>query len=102
MIVIAASLPINPENRDAAIEASVKMARATREEPGCIEYAFHQDLEDPNRFHVFEKWESGEALEAHFKTPHMAAFQAVAGDFIKGPADAKRYEIASEGPVFPE
>lgn len=102
MLVIAASLPIKPEQRDAAIAAAVKMAQATREEPGCLAYAFYQDLEDPNRFHVFEKWESAAALEAHFKTPHMADFQAVAGNFLAGGADAKRYEVASEGPVFPE
>lgn len=102
MLVIAASLPIKAERLEKVIEAAITMARATREEAGCIEYGFYQDLEDPNRIHVFEKWESGEALSAHFATPHMATFQAAIGDAIAGAVSARRYEVASEGPVLPE
>ncbi len=102
MLVIAASLPIKAERLQQVIDAAITMSRATREEAGCIEYGFYQDLEDPNRLHVFEKWESGEALSAHFAMPHMATFQAVIGDAIDGPVAARRYEVASEGPVMPE
>ena len=102
MLIIAATIPVKPAALPAAIEAAIVMARATRTEPGCIEYGFYQDLEDPSRIHVFEKWENGDALAAHFQTPHMAEFSGMIGEFVDGAVSARRYEIASEGPVFPE
>jgi quinol monooxygenase YgiN len=49
---------------------------ATRAEPGCLHYSFAADLVDPDIMRITEKWENPEALEAHFKSPHMAAFNA--------------------------
>jgi len=102
MLIIAATLPVKSAALPAAIDAAIAMARATRTEAGCIEYGFYQDLEDPTCIHVFEKWENGEALAAHFETAHMAEFSSKIGEFIDGAVNARRYEIASEGPVFPE
>ena len=48
---------------------------ATRAEAGCIGYAYAVDLLDPCVMRVAERWESWEALEAHFKAPHMAAWR---------------------------
>ena len=35
---------------------------------------------DPQIMRVLEKWESWEALEAHFKEPHMNAWRAALAD----------------------
>ena len=44
---------------------------ATRGEPGCLGYAYSEDLVEPGLFRVAELWASRAALSAHFETPHM-------------------------------
>ena len=95
MIVVAGTVAIKPENRDEAVRSAIKMADATKPEAGCITYDFWTDLRDGNLFHVFEEWESQEALEAHFATTHMAEFLSALPSFVASGADIKRYEVNS-------
>jgi quinol monooxygenase YgiN len=75
------------------------MMEATRREPGCISYAFSADLAHAGRFRIFEEWESQDALDLHFASSHMAAFQGrVAGLGVKG-MSIKKYEVAAVGPL---
>ena len=95
MLVIAGHIRIDPANRAAAVAAVSEVMAATREESGCISYTFSADLADEGLFHLFEEWESQEALDAHFKQPHMAKFQGAFGSFgVKG-VKIQRYEVGS-------
>ena len=99
MLVIGGRIQIDAASRDAAIAAATEVMRETRKEKGCISYTYSTDLEDDSVFHIFEEWESQDALDAHFKAPHMATFQgAIAGFGVKG-MDIKRYEISKAGPL---
>ena len=49
---------------------------ATREEPGCVHYAYAVDLLDPDRLRVSEQWEDQASVDAHMAAPHMAEFRA--------------------------
>jgi len=99
MIVIAGEIEIDAAQRDAAVAAAIQMMEATRREAGCISYTFSADLVEPGRFRIFEEWESPEALQSHFATPHMAAFQkAVASLGVRRMA-IQRYEVSSVGPL---
>ena len=75
MIVVQGDFTIKPGKRDEAIAAMTKVAKATQQEAGCIRYNFYADLEDPNRFIVYEEWESQAHLDAHLASdnppPHM-------------------------------
>ena len=95
MIIVAGTIPIRADKREEAIEAALWMAEQTNQEEGCISYAFFADLKDPNLFHIFEEWESGEALAAHFEAPHMAEFRQRIPNFVAGPGKRKRYEVSS-------
>lgn len=75
MIVIEGTVRVPPERVEAARPAMETMIRASRAEPGCIDYAYSVDLLDPGLVRVTERWESREALKAHFATPHMAAWR---------------------------
>ena len=59
--------------------AAAKMVAETLKEPGCIRYAYAQDLLDPCVMHVSEAWADEEALKAHFATPHMAEWREAVG-----------------------
>ena len=76
MIVIEGTVRVPPDRIEAARPAMEKMIRASRAEAGCIDYAYSIDLLDPGLVRVTERWESREALKAHFATPHMAEWRA--------------------------
>ncbi len=99
MLVISARVRIDPAKREVAIEAAKKMMAATLEEPGCSEYAFSADFDDPGLFRIFEEWEGEEALAAHFQAPHMAEFQAALAGFGVTEMDAHKYAVSEKGPI---
>lgn len=84
---------------DKAREAIVKMMEASNAEDGCIMYAFSQDLADPCLIRITEKWESQEALTAHFGAPHMAEFMGAMGSAKVVSMDTKLYDASGERPV---
>jgi quinol monooxygenase YgiN len=96
MLVINGTIEFDPAYADTAHAAAVAMQKATRSEDGCHAYAFSACLEDPGRMYIAEKWESQEAVDAHFATEHMAEFgKAIAGIGVKQ-VQVTKYEIASE------
>jgi quinol monooxygenase YgiN len=61
-------------------------------EAGCIEYVPVVDAgpkspwqaeHGPDTFVVVEKWETREALEAHARAPHMAAYAAKTKELVE-------------------
>ena len=99
MLVIAGTISIDPEKREAAIAAALAMMSETQKEEGCISYTFSADLSQAGDFRIFEEWASQEALDAHMKSPHMAKFQGEMGGFGVRGMKLQRYEIASVGPL---
>ena len=99
MIVIAGHVAIDPANLDKALPAAKQMMTETLKEEGCGAYVFSQDLSQPGCFRIFEEWESQEALDAHFKSPHMASFQKAMGGMGVKEMVVHKYEIASKGPL---
>ena len=100
MLVIAGTIRIDPGKRDEAAKAALAIMKETLEEAGNLAYAFSFDVEDEGLLHIFEKWESQEALDFHFGSPHMAEFQATAGSLGVKEMKLEKYEIASVGSVF--
>jgi quinol monooxygenase YgiN len=101
VLVIHASVLVDPAKTDAAVAAAKEMMVESRKEPGCHAYTFTRDLSEPGRFHIIEEWESDEALAVHFKAPHMAKFQqAVAGLGVKD-MKAEKFVVSSKGPLRP-
>ncbi|MHA7772126.1 putative quinol monooxygenase [Roseibium sp. M-1] len=48
----------------------------TRQEPGCHMFDIRQNLEEPGRFTLWERWTDKAALAAHFEMPHTKAYLA--------------------------
>ena len=99
MLVIAGRFRLDPAKRAQAVAAARDLMRETRREPGCVSYTFTSDLEDEAVFHIFEEWESPEALAAHFATPHMARFQKVVPSLGPTETRVQRYEVSSVAPL---
>jgi len=97
MLIVAGTLEIEPEYRDALFEALAPMVEATRAEPGCQAYAFSMDPDDPSLVHLFERWDDQASLDAHFASEHMAAWQAKAADLPFRGRDIAKYLISGIG-----
>jgi quinol monooxygenase YgiN len=53
---------------------------ATRQEDGCILYAFGEDLLEPGLIRIVERWRDWPSLDAHGKAPHMAVWRQAITD----------------------
>jgi quinol monooxygenase YgiN len=62
MIIVAGALTVDPEGRDAYLEACVSVVEAARREAGCLDFALSADLLEPGRINVYERWDSDEDL----------------------------------------
>ncbi len=72
MIIVVAALEFETqEARDRAVEITADVQLATRvEEAGCQDYCFAPDPSVPTRIKVYELWDDGDSLAAHFKHPN--------------------------------
>jgi quinol monooxygenase YgiN len=95
MIVVGGRVRADPEKRAELIEIGERVAVASRQESGCINYALHQDTEDENAFVFVEEWESETALREHFATPHIAQFMAAIPQVILAEPDVQFHTVAS-------
>jgi quinol monooxygenase YgiN len=75
MIIVVAQLRFADQaDRDRAVELSAPVQKATRdEEAGCHAYCFAADPCEPTAIQVYELWQDGPSLAAHFKHPNYEA-----------------------------
>lgn len=64
-ILVSAYYRVHPDDRQIFIDAVVPEMAAASKMPGCIYYAFAQDLSDSNTFHLVEGWADEAAYERH-------------------------------------
>ncbi len=95
MIVVIGRVKTNPEKRADLIRVGTTVARASRQELGCISYRVYEDVEIENEFVFVEEWKSREALFSHFATPHIATFMRDIFDAVVEPPDVKFHTIES-------
>jgi quinol monooxygenase YgiN len=84
-IVVAAIVTVRPEVRDEGLAALTTGIEATHGEEGCLAYALHEDVEQPARFVIVEKWASADALAQHAETSHLKAMFAAVGPLLAEP-----------------
>lgn len=77
MILVTGHFRLAPENVERARPHMRAMLEATRREPGCLLYAFGEDVLDRGVIRIVERWSDWKALEAHGRTPHMDDWRAV-------------------------
>ena len=92
MQIVSGIIEVHGDDIDKAMAAASAMAQATREEDGCITYAFYQDIENPGRFRVYEEWDDLDCLKAHGKSPHIATYRQKLGEIGAFGRDIKMFE----------
>ncbi|RRI07884.1 antibiotic biosynthesis monooxygenase [Mesorhizobium tamadayense] len=96
MLLIIGTIRLPPERVAAARPAMERMISASRAESGCREYSYAQDVLDPGLIHVSEAWSDRAALDAHFKSAHIAEWRASWAELGIGDRNLTLYE-AGEG-----
>ena len=77
--------------RDEVEAAYAELMRASLSEPGCLLYDLVVSEENPNVWHMFEKWESKSAWDEHMQTEHVAKIQLLEPQLIVAPTKLNFY-----------
>ena len=84
-LYVIAEIVSKPDKADALRALLVPFAAKSRKEPGCFEYTLMEVEAEPGRFLTFERWTGHPALDAHLKTPTIAALVPKLGDILAKP-----------------
>lgn len=93
MIVTCVYVHVKPDVVDQFIEATTANHRESVKEPGNLRFDLLQEDGDPNRFMIYEAYESAEAAAAHKNTAHYLAWRDAVQDFMAEPRKGVRYSI---------
>lgn len=98
-IIVAGTVRVPPENLERFRPHMLAMLAASRAEDGCIEYSYAADVAEPGLVRIYEVWRDQACLDAHFQTPHMAAWRSQWPEFGVSDRRLSLYETASERPL---
>jgi len=99
MHALSGYLEFPEDQRELTLDALRDVCVRSRQDPGCVDYWWAEDVEIPNRFRFFECWESLEAFEAHQAQPYETAFMTEHVSRITG-YDAHILDIPGRRPVL--
>jgi quinol monooxygenase YgiN len=72
-VTVIATFEARPGKETELKKALMDLEKPTHKEAGCINYDLHISQESPAKFLFYENWTSKELLDAHLKSPHIAA-----------------------------
>ncbi len=98
MVIVGGSFEIKPDERDEFLAGRLDSMRASRSEPGCLEYTMSADPIDPGRIVLFERWADQASLDAHLAA--MGSAPPPSGPTV-APTSATItiYDVAGERPL---
>jgi quinol monooxygenase YgiN len=93
MIVVVGRVVTDAARRQELESIGQALARASRAEEGCLSYRLYEDTENENEFVFVEEWDSQQALERHFATPHIAEFMRAVPSAVVAAPEVKFHTI---------
>lgn len=93
---VSAELVAKPESADELRKLFVSFAANSRKEPGCLHYALLELQGSPGHFVTYEIWTDRAALDAHMKTPQMAAVGPQLATMLAAPFTQKFLDLISQ------
>ena len=98
-VIVAGWMDFAPGDRDEALRAFSTVVAKSREEPGCIDYAFTPDPDVPGRVRVFEHWTSDAALTEHLALPHVADLRDALAGLTRTGREMTHHTVAVSRPM---
>ena len=89
IVTILIRTQLLPDSVEQGKQDLLDLARDTRRvEPDCLAIELAQDLDDPTKITMIEKWSSRDAYEGtHMQSPHMKSFIEQSSKYLAGPPD---------------
>jgi quinol monooxygenase YgiN len=84
-VSVFASFRPRTEHTDALRSLLIWMVERTRAEPGCERYDLYEEREAAGALHLFERYRSPEALEAHRASDHYIEYRRQVADLLEEP-----------------
>ena len=97
MIAVCVHVHVKPEHRDDFVRASLENARNSIREPGNLRFDVVQQMDDPDRFVLYEVYRDEAGMAAHKETAHYAAWRDAVAPWMAEP----RRGVKHQG-LFPE
>ncbi len=94
MIVVCGAITAKSDTIAEMTRISLEHVHRSRTEPGCISHDVSIDAENPLRLIFFERWESAEALKAHFAVKASRVFWKRLQELAAEPGAMHIYEAA--------
>lgn len=95
-IVLFARLKVKKDAVKKARRAAMAIVVDSRAESGCLNYDFHQAVDDATIFLWHETWANQAALDAHFGTPYFAELGEQLKDLTEEPLQLTLAKMVSE------
>jgi quinol monooxygenase YgiN len=86
-VTVIAYIEIKPGTEEAFRAELDKVIAATRAEPACLNYDFHQSASEPTRFAAYENWTGMAGLDQHSKSAHIQAFRRNCAEIFAKPVE---------------
>lgn len=94
--VLIARLKVKKESVETAKTAALAIIEDSRGENGCLNYDFHQSIDDETVFVWHETWANRAAIEEHFEKPFFKELGAKLKDLIDEPLQITLTKMVSE------
>lgn len=101
-IIVAGTVDLDPELREATLAGAWPYIEQARGERGCIAYNWTLDPYEPMRIHVFEEWTSEEELAEHLSGAPYKSMLVHLQDAGISNAVTQKYKIENFEPVYDE
>ncbi|WP_422060724.1 putative quinol monooxygenase [Sphingopyxis sp.] len=99
-IIVEAKVDIDPARRTEALDGARQWIDGAQAQPGCLGYFWTADPHDPARIHVFEEWDSPEALSAHLAGSQYRGMLSHISAYGLTNAISRKFAVEREGPVY--
>lgn len=73
MTILKITVAVKPQKRTEFLQAMQSLVLAAPPEPGCLERAVYQRIDDENAFCCVQVWESEEKMVMHLSTDRFKA-----------------------------
>jgi len=94
MLLIVGTIRLPPENLPQARPFMKRMVEGSRDEDGCLEYFYAEDVLDGGLIHVREMWRDQPSLDRHFASRHLAEWRAAWPQFGIYDRKLRSYDVA--------
>jgi quinol monooxygenase YgiN len=76
VIIVTGHVRLAPHEMNRIRPHMRTVLEATRREPGCLLYAYGEDVLEAGLLRIVERWRDWPSLEAHGASPHVLAWRA--------------------------